>query len=137
MNPLFSSSRYGTIGYSNVEFCLRSAYRRKEDTMLTTNDILKRCKKALQNHYGAQFKELVLHGSTARHQADSMSDIDLLVVLGEPFDYFIELREIVDLLYSVQLESDRLISARPVAQNEFEYGAIQLYRNAKREGIAV
>lgn len=105
--------------------------------MLTTNDILKRCKKALKSHYGAQFKRLVLHGPTARHQADSMSDIDLLVVLGEPFDYFIELREIVDLLYSVQLESDRLISARPVAQNEFEYGAIQLYRNAKREGVAV
>ncbi len=105
--------------------------------MLTTNDILKRCKKVLKNHYGTQFKGLVLHGSTARRHSDSMSDIDLLVVLGEPFDYFIELREIVDLLYPVQLESDRLISARPVAQNEFEYGTIQLYRNAKREGVAV
>jgi uncharacterized protein len=105
--------------------------------MITINDVVKRCKTALENHYGTQFKGLVLYGSAARGQFDAMSDIDLLVVLDEPFDYFMELREIVELLYPVQLESERLISARPVAQDEFEYGTIQLYRNAKREGVAV
>jgi uncharacterized protein len=121
----------------SIEFCPRSAYRSKEDAMLTTNKLLKRCKKLLKEHYGAQFKELILHGSVARRQSNAVSDIDLLVVLEQPFDYFMELRAIVDLLYPVQLESERLISARPVAQNEFEYGTIQLYRNAKRDGVVV
>lgn len=52
-------------------------------------------------------------------------------------DYFKELRMIVDILYIVQLESDYLISAKPASIDEFENGAIQLYRNAKEEGIFV
>ena len=73
----------------------------------------------------------------ARDQATPDSDIDLLVLLSKPFDYFQELRQIVDLLYPIQLESDRLLSTKPAPVDEFEAGSIQLYRNAKREGILV
>jgi hypothetical protein len=55
--------------------------------------------------------------------------------LEQPFDYFGELRQIVELLYPIQLESEQLISALPVSRDEFERGSIQLYRNAKREGV--
>jgi hypothetical protein len=48
-----------------------------------------------------------------------------------------ELHQIVELLYPIQLESDRLISAKPASLDEFEDGRIQLYRNAKREGLPV
>jgi predicted nucleotidyltransferase len=103
--------------------------------MVTPDEIARRCRKALENHYGRRFKGLVLYGSIARNQASSASDIDLLVLLSKPFDYFHELRRIVDLLYPIQLESEQLISAKPAAVDEFEYGNIQLYRNAKREGL--
>ena len=43
-----------------------------------------------------------------------MSDIDLLVLLSEPFDYFAELRQVIEVLYPIQLESEQLISAKPV-----------------------
>ncbi|MDQ1333898.1 MAG: uncharacterized protein QG552_848 [Thermodesulfobacteriota bacterium] len=66
-----------------------------------------------------------------------MSDIDLFVLLGKPLDYFSELRQVIDVLYPIQLDSEQLISAKPVSQDEFEPGTIQLYRNAKREGIRV
>ncbi len=66
-----------------------------------------------------------------------MSDIDLLVLLNQPFDYFSELWQLIEVLDPIQLQSDHLISAKPVLFNEFEDGAIQLYRNAKREGILV
>jgi len=56
--------------------------------------------------------------------------------LHPPFDYFDELRCIIDVLYPVQLEFDRLISAKPAGVDEFDRGRIQLYRNAKREGVA-
>jgi predicted nucleotidyltransferase len=72
----------------------------------------------------------------ARGQAENFSDIDLLVLLKEPFNYFQELRTIVELLYPMQLESECLISAKPAAKEEFDSGKILLYRLAKREGLA-
>ena len=104
---------------------------------MTATETVKKCKKTLQSHYGSLFKGLILYGSVARHQASPGSDIDLLVLLGQPFDYFCELRRIVELLYPVQLESDQLISAKPAPSNDFECGSIQLYRNAKRDGVLV
>jgi predicted nucleotidyltransferase len=86
------------------------------------------------SHYGSKFGGLVLYGSTARGQASPDSDIDLIVLLRKPFDYFHELRHIVDLLYPIQLESETLISAKPADKDEFEHGVLQLYRNAQREG---
>jgi len=102
---------------------------------MTVKELAKGCKTVLESYYGTQFKGLVMYGSAARDQAGPLSDIDLLVLLGEPFDYFHELRRIVELLYPIQLESDRLISAKPAPWDEFEDGSLQLYRNAKREGV--
>ena len=98
---------------------------------------LPRCQEALERHYGARLAKLVLYGSSARGTAKKESDLDLLVLLRGDFDYFVELRTVVDLLYPVQLESDRLISARPAAITDFEAGSVQLYRNAAREGQIV
>ena len=100
-------------------------------------EVIQRCKEILESNYQSQFKGLILYGSVARNQAYPSSDIDLLVLLGQPIDYFQELRTIIDLLYPVQLESEQLISAKPVPVDDFEHGIIQLYRNAKREGILV
>jgi predicted nucleotidyltransferase len=104
---------------------------------MTVAEIVKRCKEALETHYGSRFRGLVVYGSVARNQATPASDIDLLVLLTRPFDQLRELRQIIDLLYPIQLESDRLISAKPAPSDEFEQGTIQLYRNAKREGVFV
>lgn len=80
---------------------------------------------------------MILYGSIARGQAAPDSDIDLLVLLEAPLDYFTELRQLVDVLYPMQLESERLISAKPVLFNDFEMGTVSLYRNARRDGVAV
>lgn len=100
-------------------------------------DIIQRCRKSLEDYYGPQLRGVILYGSMARGEAGPSSDIDLLVLLDPSFDYFAELRRIVELLYPIQVESDRLISAQPVAYDDFEKGSLQLYRNAKREGVAV
>ena len=96
--------------------------------------VVQKCKHILEKDYRDRFQGLVLYGSTAREQDDPSSDIDLLVLLGQPFDFFRELRHIVDLLYDIQLESDRLISAKPAAVETFDRGELQLYRNARHEG---
>jgi predicted nucleotidyltransferase len=97
--------------------------------------IATKCKNVLAHYYGTQLKGLILYGSAARNQATPESDIDLLVLLNNPFDYFQELRCIVDLLYPIQLESNYLISAKPAAIDEFENGDLQLYRNIKLESV--
>ena len=99
------------------------------------NPILNKCKHILSDYYGEKFQGLILYGSMARGQADRFSDVDLLILLKKPFNYFQELRKIVELLYPVQLESERLISAKPAAKEEFESGEILLYRFAKSEGV--
>jgi uncharacterized protein len=101
------------------------------------NDIIERCKDTLTAHYGRRFAGLILYGSMARGEAQSASDIDLLVLLQGPFAYFQELHTLTDLLYPLQLVSDRLISAKPAAIDEYERGSIQLYRNAARDGVRV
>ncbi len=101
------------------------------------NSILQKCKETLSQYYGSRLKGIILYGSAARGDAIPSSDIDLLILLSSPLDYFVELRQIVDLLYPIQLESEQLISAKPALASDYEVGKISLYRNARREGVAV
>lgn len=97
--------------------------------------ILTKCKQILTQHYQDRLQAIFLYGSAARKELTADSDLDLLVVLPKPFDYFQELRTIVDLLYPLQLEASHWISAKPAESSEFSSGAIQLYRNIHQEGI--
>ena len=91
----------------------------------------------LRAHYGRRLADVVLHGSVARGTYEAESDVDLLVLLRGELDYFRELRTLVDLLYSLQLDHGRVVSALPASADEYRAGALQLYRNAAREGIAL
>jgi predicted nucleotidyltransferase len=105
--------------------------------MNAIRDILRLSKKALKEHHGRKLADVILFGSFARDEATAESDIDLLVVLEGDFDHFSEMKAIIDILYPLQLDSPYLISAKPALKAHFEKGLIQLYRNAKREGVAV
>jgi hypothetical protein len=48
--------------------------------------IIQKCKEILEKHYGDRFAGLILYGSQARGQAETGSDIDLLVWLQASFD---------------------------------------------------
>ncbi len=97
--------------------------------------MLARCKQAFERHYGTKLANVILFGSASRGEDTAESDFDLLVVLKPPFEFFRELRVIVDLLDPIQMGCDRLISAKPAEMEEFQKGTIQLYRNVAREGI--
>ena len=99
--------------------------------------LIHNCKERLARHYGEQFQGLIVYGSMARGTEDSESDIDLLVLLGEPFDHFLELEALTLVLQDLQLDSSRYLSVRPASIRDFKTGRIQLYRNVGAEGIAV
>ncbi len=98
---------------------------------------MRECKIVLQKTYGDKFKSLILFGSTARNEASEGSDVDLLILLQKLFDYFYEIRTVIDLLYPIQLEHKKFISAKVADIDEYKNGSIQLYRNIQREGIFV
>ena len=99
--------------------------------------LLTQVRARLQGHYGARLAGVVLYGSVARRTEDPESDVDLLVLLRGELDYFRELRTLVEVLYPIQLDAERLISALPAVLEEYRAGSLQLYRNAAREGLAV
>ncbi|MBN1867680.1 nucleotidyltransferase domain-containing protein [Candidatus Sumerlaeota bacterium] len=65
---------------------------------MDTSQTIRECRTRLENHYGSRFRGLVLFGSLARNLDTPESDVDLLVLLDRPLDYFVEMRRIVDLL---------------------------------------
>ena len=104
---------------------------------MAIDQIIRQCKTTLQDYYGSRLKGVVVYGSVARKEAGPESDIDMLVLLHQPFSYFEETQRIIDLLYPIQLESEHLISAKPVFLQDYERGRFQLYRTAKKEGLMV
>jgi len=105
---------------------------------MTANDpILRRCRAVLEALYGPRLRGIVLYGSAARGDDQAESDIDLLVLLDGPVDVADEIYRIWDVLYPVQLESDRLISVMPADERNYRDGAYSLYRNVQAEGVPV
>ncbi len=104
-------------------------------SQLPISDTLEDCKTVLINHYGQRLKGLILFGSAARQEMTDASDIDLLALLPPKLDHSQELSTLVDLLYPLQLEATHWISIKPAAQDDFEAGNTQLYRNIQQEGI--
>lgn len=98
-------------------------------------NLLAQARTRLEEYYGPRLAVVVLHGSVARGTSEPESDIDLLVLLRDQLDYFEELRTLVNLLYPLQLDFERVISALPASVEEYESGSLQLYRNAAREGV--
>ena len=47
------------------------------------------------------------------------------------------MRRIAELLYPIQLESERLISAKPASVEAYETGSVPLCRHTRREGATV
>jgi predicted nucleotidyltransferase len=99
------------------------------------NRLLQAIRSRLEGVYGRRLRGVLLHGSEARGEATDESDIDLLILLDGPINLTEELHTIIKTLYPLQLETDRVIEAFPVAYDDYEAGNLYLYRNAKKEGV--
>ncbi|MGZ9166070.1 MAG: nucleotidyltransferase domain-containing protein, partial [Anaerolineales bacterium] len=82
--------------------------------------ILKKLKKELLHIYGDQVDSILLYGSRARGDERPDSDIDILVVLKDDFNYSEMLRLSSDLAASLSLENDVVISRAFVSREQFE-----------------
>ena len=102
---------------------------------LDTSALLARIKSRLQAVYGDRLRGVVLYGSEARGEATPGSDVDILVLLTGPVALGLDLHTIIEALYPLQLETDRVLEAFPVDEAEYLRGEYVWYRNAQKEGI--
>jgi predicted nucleotidyltransferase len=98
--------------------------------------LLKRIRSLLESAYGSRLQGVVLYGSVARGSAGPDSDIDVLVILDKIDSYGADLRKNIEALYPLAAGLDCRISAKPVAQRDYDACACPLYRRARHEGIA-
>jgi predicted nucleotidyltransferase len=105
---------------------------------MTHDDLtLQTCRALLQTLYGTRLRGIILYGSCARGTEAPESDIDLMVLLEGPVHGAQEIRRMWEVLYPLQLESDRLLSVVPVDVALYNQGEYALYRQAKAEGMAL
>ncbi len=103
--------------------------------MMDRKQVLQNVKERLQEVYGDRLRGVVLYGSEARGEADADSDVDMLVLIDGPGDWWSEARKIIDALYDLVLEIERPIHALPVAVEDFNAGKYALYRTVQNEGV--
>ncbi|MEA3367515.1 MAG: nucleotidyltransferase domain-containing protein [Planctomycetota bacterium] len=102
------------------------------------DELLARVKVALREAFGDRLRGVILYGSEARGEAETDSDIDLLVLLQSQDSYWDDVGTCIHALYPLILENDgRPIHAKPVTVDEYEAQVWPLYQAVKEEGIAL
>ena len=87
--------------------------------------------------YGERLVRMVLYGSCARGDAESGSDIDVLVVLRKPVSPCEEIARTIDDVAEISLDQDVVVSCVFVSEAQFERERSPLLLNVRREGVAV
>lgn len=100
-------------------------------------EILPQLKQYLQNLYGEKLDRIVLFGSQARGEARPDSDIDVLIVFKELFDYSQESQRINNFVTDLCLEYSVVISCIFTTSEEFQQHDSSFFRNVRREGVTV
>lgn len=100
-------------------------------------DILDKLQAALSEILQERLEGVYLYGSQARGEAQPGSDIDVLIVLGEDFDYGEMLDLTIDVVADLSLEFDVVISRTFVTKERYQQEKIPFYMNVRREAVPV
>ena len=98
--------------------------------------IVKELKRDLQELYNAKLKGLYLYGSYARDDADTESDVDILIILEKIGNYSDEIARTSKLVSELSLKYDKTISRVFVSWQDWEEKETPFLLNTRKEAIA-
>lgn len=101
----------------------------------TLNQTLDKLKEQLFQQYQEKLSSLILFGSQARKEANSESDIDVLVLLKGEVNPLIEIKKNSVWLAELCLETEALINCIYLSEEQFQIRNDPLFRQIKQEGI--
>ena len=110
---------------------------KKTGTESPIKDILQELKDGLKKRYGRKLKSMMLFGSYARGEQRGESDIDIAIILEDFSHACSEIERTGDIVSSLSLKFDTLISLVPIKENDWRKRKTALISNIKRDGIAV
>jgi predicted nucleotidyltransferase len=87
--------------------------------------------------YGQRLTRMVLFGSRARSQAETDSDIDVMVVLRGPVAPCAEIARTESIVSELSLAHDVLLACVFVSADEFAQARSPFLLNVRREGLPV
>lgn len=105
-----------------------------EDPVYTLEEALRELEICLRELYDVRYRGLVLYGSYARGEADTGSDVDLLLLLSGTVEAGKEIRRASGLVSRLSLDSDRVLSVIPVSAQDYRSSREPYLENARREG---
>jgi predicted nucleotidyltransferase len=100
-------------------------------------DVLSKLRIGLSEILRGQLVGVYLYGSQARGEAHFDSDIDVIIILRDDFDYSEMLDKTVDLVADLSLEFDVVISRAFVSKDRYEHEMSPFYMNVRREAVPV
>jgi predicted nucleotidyltransferase len=86
---------------------------------------------------GDTLEQMLLFGSRARGDARPDSDVDILVILKQEFDYSEMLQNTIDVVAQMSLDNDLVISRIFMTKEKFEQDYTPFLLNIRREAVAI
>jgi uncharacterized protein len=103
------------------------------DVSLTT--VLTELHRELERLYGDRLVVAVLFGSHATGQAGPGSDVDVLVVLTEPLETYVEIKRLVPIAMDLWLRHGIDVQLTPFSAERYADPQHPLMMNVHREGV--
>jgi predicted nucleotidyltransferase len=92
---------------------------------------------ALQGIYGKQTPQVLIYGSHARGEANSASDVDVLLLYPKAVGRGQEIIRLSGILAEINLQYQVLISILPASQREYRQAVGVFWQNLRREGLSI
>jgi len=100
-------------------------------------NVVEELRRRLQRHYGQRLWRVILYGSQARGDAETGSDIDVLVVLEGTVDAGAEIQSVGPIVADISLAYDQVVCLVFVSREDFEIGEWPLLMNVRTEGLVL